>query len=67
MRRKTPSAEAGATTDLPKRSRSTNPWCRLRLRGERVLLAAAGEGVDLDAPPLGVFVVDLTDGSVARD
>jgi histidyl-tRNA synthetase len=34
---------------------------------ERVLLAAAGEGVDLDAPPLGVFVVDLTDGSVARD
>jgi histidyl-tRNA synthetase len=34
---------------------------------ERVLLAAAGEGVDLDAPALGVFVVDLTDGSVARD
>ncbi|HEY5273849.1 MAG TPA: histidine--tRNA ligase [Acidimicrobiales bacterium] len=34
---------------------------------ERVLLAAEAEGVDLAAPPLGVFVVDLTDGSVARD
>ena len=34
---------------------------------ERVLLAAAGEGIDLDAPHLDVFVIDLTDGTVARD
>src|SRR5665213_3194693 len=34
---------------------------------ERVLLAAEAEGVDITSPGLDVFVVDLTDGSVARD
>ena len=34
---------------------------------ERVLLAAEAEEVDLSARPLDVFVIDLTDGAVARD
>lgn len=34
---------------------------------ERVLLAAEAEGIDLSAKPLDVFVIDLTDGAVARD
>jgi len=34
---------------------------------ERVLLAAQAEEVDLSAKPLDVFVIDLTDGSAARD
>lgn len=34
---------------------------------ERVLLAADAEGLDLDAARLDVFVIDLTDGAVARD
>ena len=34
---------------------------------ERVLLAAEAEGIELAAAPLATFVVDLTDGAVARD
>ena len=34
---------------------------------ERVLLAADAEGIELAAAPLATFVVDLTDGAVARD
>jgi histidyl-tRNA synthetase len=34
---------------------------------ERVLLAAEKEGLELDAPPIAAYVIDLTDGRAARD